>query len=125
MLPLPAALLNMICTNVPGSAEPLYSVGRRLIDSYPHVPTGYELGVNCAVISDLAIEVAGRHCAAIPIAWSLDTGVSIVTVGVWLMILLRVEGGFEQAAAPAAIVAIVRRKLIMNPNTLFRILNST
>jgi len=50
-VPLPAALLNMICTNIPGSAEPLYAVGRRMIASYPHVPTGYELGVNCAVQS--------------------------------------------------------------------------
>jgi diacylglycerol O-acyltransferase / wax synthase len=48
---LPLPLLNMICTNVPGSPTPLYSVGRKMIASYPHVPTGYELGVNCAVQS--------------------------------------------------------------------------
>lgn len=47
-IPLPAPLLNMICTNVAGPPVPLYSVGRKLIASYPHVPTGYELGVNCA-----------------------------------------------------------------------------
>jgi diacylglycerol O-acyltransferase len=41
----------MICTNVPGSPVPLYAVGRRLIASYPQVPTGYELGVGCAVQS--------------------------------------------------------------------------
>ncbi len=51
MIPLPAALLNMICTNVPGSPEPLYAVGRRMLACYPHVPTGYELGVNCAIQS--------------------------------------------------------------------------
>jgi len=51
MVPLPAALLNMICTNVPGSAEPLYAAGRRMVAMYPHVPTGYELGVNVAVTS--------------------------------------------------------------------------
>ncbi|HUB32815.1 MAG TPA: wax ester/triacylglycerol synthase family O-acyltransferase [Bryobacteraceae bacterium] len=50
-LPLPVPLLHMICTNVPGSPTPLYAVGRRMIASYPHVPTGYELGVNCAVQS--------------------------------------------------------------------------
>ena len=44
MVPLPLPLLNMICTNVPGSPTPLYTVGRRLLASYPHVPTGYELG---------------------------------------------------------------------------------
>jgi hypothetical protein len=51
MVPLPLPLLNMICTNVPGSPTPLYTVGRRLIASYPHVPTGYELGVGVAVQS--------------------------------------------------------------------------
>ena len=50
-LPLPVSLLNMICTNVPGSPTPLYAVGRKMIACYPHVPTGYELGVNCAVQS--------------------------------------------------------------------------
>ena len=49
MLPLP--LFNLICTNVPGSREPLYCLGRRMIASYPQVPTGYELGINCAVQS--------------------------------------------------------------------------
>jgi diacylglycerol O-acyltransferase len=46
--PLPVSLLHMICTNVPGSPSPLYTCGRKMIASYPHVPTGYELGVNCA-----------------------------------------------------------------------------
>jgi diacylglycerol O-acyltransferase len=46
--PLPVSLLHMICTNVPGSPTPLYALGRKMIASYPHVPTGYELGVNCA-----------------------------------------------------------------------------
>jgi hypothetical protein len=49
MLPLP--LFNIICTNLPGSPEPLYCAGRRMIAFYPQVPTGYELGINCAVQS--------------------------------------------------------------------------
>jgi WS/DGAT/MGAT family acyltransferase len=40
LLPLPVPLFNLICTNVPGSREPLYSMGRRMIASYPQVPTG-------------------------------------------------------------------------------------
>lgn len=48
-IPLPVPLLNMICTNVPGSRVPLYTLGRKLLASYPQVPTGYELGINCAV----------------------------------------------------------------------------
>lgn len=50
-VPLPASLLNMICTNVAGSPTPLYAIGKKMIACYPHVPTGYELGVNCAVQS--------------------------------------------------------------------------
>jgi diacylglycerol O-acyltransferase len=46
---LPLPLFNIICTNVPGPREPLYCLGRRMIASYPQVPTGYELGINCAV----------------------------------------------------------------------------
>jgi diacylglycerol O-acyltransferase len=48
---LPVPLFNMICTNIPGSPVPLYALGRRLIAAYPQVPTGYELGINCAVHS--------------------------------------------------------------------------
>jgi diacylglycerol O-acyltransferase len=44
-------LFNLICTNVPGSREPLYSMGRRMIASYPQVPTGHELGIGVAVQS--------------------------------------------------------------------------
>jgi diacylglycerol O-acyltransferase len=47
----PVPILNMICTNVPGPAIPLYAAGRRMIATYPQVPTGYELGINCAVAS--------------------------------------------------------------------------
>ncbi|MBZ5594223.1 MAG: wax ester/triacylglycerol synthase family O-acyltransferase [Acidobacteriia bacterium] len=48
---LPVPLFNIICTNIPGSPTPLYAAGRRMIASYPQVPTGYELGINCAVQS--------------------------------------------------------------------------
>jgi diacylglycerol O-acyltransferase len=48
---LPVPLFNMICTNIPGSPVPLYAAGRRMISSYAQVPTGYELGIGCAVQS--------------------------------------------------------------------------
>jgi diacylglycerol O-acyltransferase len=51
LIPLPLPLLNIICTNVPGSPTALYSVGRRLVASYPQVPTGYELGLGVAAQS--------------------------------------------------------------------------
>ena len=47
-IPLPLPLFHMICTNLPGSAAALYAGGRKMVEFYPHVPTGYELGVNCA-----------------------------------------------------------------------------
>jgi diacylglycerol O-acyltransferase len=46
--PLPVPLLHMICTNIAGSPTPLYAEGRQIVAFYPHVPTCYELGVNCA-----------------------------------------------------------------------------
>ncbi len=48
---LPVPLLNMICTNMPWTPEPLYCMGRRMLALYPQVPTGYELGINCAVLT--------------------------------------------------------------------------
>jgi len=51
LAPMPTPLLNLICTNVPGSPTPLYCVGKRMLSSYPHVPTGYELGIGVAVQS--------------------------------------------------------------------------
>jgi WS/DGAT/MGAT family acyltransferase len=51
LIPLPVPLFNLICTNIPGSTTPLYAVGRRMIASYPQVPTGYELGIGVAVQS--------------------------------------------------------------------------
>jgi len=48
---LPVSVLNMICTNVIGPATPLYAVGRKMLAAYPQVPTGYDLGVGCAVHS--------------------------------------------------------------------------
>lgn len=51
LIPLPLPLLNVICTNVPGSPTALYTVGRKMLASYPHVPTGYELGLGVAVQS--------------------------------------------------------------------------
>jgi len=49
LVPMPTPLFNLICTNVPGSPTPLFSVGKRLLASYPQVPTGYELGIGCAI----------------------------------------------------------------------------
>jgi hypothetical protein len=47
----PVPLLNIICTNVPGSPTPLYAAGRKMLAAYPQVPTGWDLGVGCAVHS--------------------------------------------------------------------------
>ncbi len=48
---LPISVCNSICTNVHGPKVPLYLLGHRLVASYPCVPRGGEMGVNCAVMS--------------------------------------------------------------------------
>jgi len=48
---LPISLCNTICTNVPGPQAPLYLLGRQMLRSYPYVPIGGEMGLNCAMLS--------------------------------------------------------------------------
>ncbi|PSH04337.1 MAG: hypothetical protein CXZ00_08260 [Acidobacteria bacterium] len=48
---LPLSLCNSICTNVHGPRTPLYLRGHRMLASYPYVPIGGEMGMNCAVLS--------------------------------------------------------------------------
>jgi WS/DGAT/MGAT family acyltransferase len=47
----PSGGINVICTNVPGPLIPLYSVGQRLLASYPMLPLSGDLGVSVAVMS--------------------------------------------------------------------------
>lgn len=48
---LPLGLCNLICTNVPGPAFPLYLLGHKLLRFYPYVPIGGDIGINCAVLT--------------------------------------------------------------------------
>lgn len=48
---LPLSLCNTICTNVPGPQAPLYLLGHKMLRSYPYVPIGGEMGLNCAMLS--------------------------------------------------------------------------
>ena len=48
---LPISLCNSICTNVHGPRVPLYLMGHKMLASYPYVPIGGEMGMNCAVLS--------------------------------------------------------------------------
>jgi len=48
---LPISVCNTICTNVHGPKTPLYLLGHKMIASYPCVPIGGEMGMNCAVMS--------------------------------------------------------------------------
>ena len=47
----PYPLFNLVCTNVPGPQIPLYAQGHRLLENYPIVPVGFDMGVCCAVFS--------------------------------------------------------------------------
>jgi len=48
---LPLGLCNVICTNVPGPATPLYLLGHKMLRCYPYVPIGGDIGINCAVLT--------------------------------------------------------------------------
>lgn len=48
---LPLSLCNLICTNVPGPAAPLYLAEHKMIAFYPYVPIGGEMGMNCAALT--------------------------------------------------------------------------
>jgi diacylglycerol O-acyltransferase len=48
---IPNAVLNMICTNVPGPMIPLYVVGHRLLSQYPLVPLAWDLGLAVCITS--------------------------------------------------------------------------
>ena len=48
---IPNAVLNMICTNVPGPMIPLYVVGHRLLAQYPLVPLAWDLGLAVCITS--------------------------------------------------------------------------
>jgi hypothetical protein len=47
----PPGAANLVCTNVPGPLIPLYSVGKRLLASYPMMPLAGDMGLGVAVMS--------------------------------------------------------------------------
>jgi len=51
LLSTPVPIMHMVSTNVPGPQVPLYANGRRLLTLYPHVPAGWETGINLAIQS--------------------------------------------------------------------------
>ena len=48
---LPSPVFNMVSTNVPGPQIPLYAAGQQMLNYYPHVPVGNDLGMGCAIQS--------------------------------------------------------------------------
>ena len=46
---LPAPVFNMVSTNVPGPQIPLYAGGQEMLNYFPHVPVGNDMGMNCAI----------------------------------------------------------------------------
>ncbi|HEV2689810.1 MAG TPA: wax ester/triacylglycerol synthase family O-acyltransferase [Bryobacteraceae bacterium] len=50
-MPLPAPVFNMVSTNVPGPQIPLYATGQEMLNYFPHVPVGNDLGMGCAIQS--------------------------------------------------------------------------
>ena len=48
---LPAPVFNMVSTNVPGPQIPLYATGQEMLNYFPHVPVGNDMGMGCAIQS--------------------------------------------------------------------------
>ncbi|MBV9194567.1 MAG: wax ester/triacylglycerol synthase family O-acyltransferase [Solirubrobacterales bacterium] len=48
---LPQASVNTVTTNVPGPQQPLYLVGRRMLEAFPFVPLGGHVRVGVAIFS--------------------------------------------------------------------------
>ena len=44
-MPMPA--VNMVATNVPGPQIPLYTMGKKMLQYLPYVPTGFAVGCSC------------------------------------------------------------------------------
>lgn len=55
----PLGLCNLIFTNVPGPASPLYLLGHKMLQCYPYVPIGGDLGINCAMLTYCGIAYFG------------------------------------------------------------------
>ena len=51
LLSTPVPIMHMVATNVPGPQVPLYANGRRLLTMYPHVPAGWDNGIDLAIQS--------------------------------------------------------------------------
>ncbi len=48
---LPQSAINTVTTNVPGPQQPLYLVGRRLLEAFPFVPLGGHVRIGVAIFS--------------------------------------------------------------------------
>jgi WS/DGAT/MGAT family acyltransferase len=51
VLLVPNNVSNVTCTNVPGPAIPLYTVGHRLLSHHAVMPIAWDMGIGCAVMS--------------------------------------------------------------------------
>jgi len=48
---IPAGMINLVCTNVPGPLIPLYAAGKRMVANYPLLPLTGDLGLGVAITS--------------------------------------------------------------------------
>ncbi len=48
---LPQSSINTVTTNVPGPQQPLYLVGRRMLEAFPFVPLGGQVRIGVAIFS--------------------------------------------------------------------------
>ena len=74
---LPQRSIVTVTTNVPGPREPLYALGRRLVEIVPYVPIASTLRIGVAIFSycgQLTVGITGDYDGA-PDVWALARGV--------------------------------------------------
>jgi WS/DGAT/MGAT family acyltransferase len=85
-------IYNLIVTNVPGPAFPLYLAGARMTEAYPHLPLFEQQGIGIALLSYM-----GRLYVGMASDWSLGELLADVRD--------RIEAGFLELARIAGVDA--------------------
>jgi hypothetical protein len=44
-------MVNTVTTNIPGPQQPMYFVGRRLVEMFPYIPVGQGIRISIGIVS--------------------------------------------------------------------------
>jgi WS/DGAT/MGAT family acyltransferase len=100
---LPQRSIVTVTTNVPGPREPLYALGRRLMEIVPYVPIASTLRVGVAIFSycgQLTVGITGDYDGA-PDVWTLARGIEAGLAELVATAAARPPGGVPRSAPGA------------------------